>query len=227
MSENKRFYFTDSIRRNILYLFIGFRLTSFSNRETWNFEPRCGEQANIDFVFSRLIVFPCGVLKYFFLNGLFHFRKRKRCWPIQLLNWIQWRLRSLFSPNWDTSRANTKWQFINIGHGVFKCQCTLYSKHSMFDGSICDQMDVNIYFKPINCITWTLPSLQSLSMSSSTTLGYPIKWQWRRNIHIFNVVLICLPVTAREFAAQNQMFVSFDNPCDLVGAERARGAKKM
>lgn len=48
-------------------------------------------------------------------------------------------------------------------------------------------------------------------------IGYPIKWQWRRNVHIFNNVLML----TREFA-QNQMFVSFDVPWDKWESERER-----
>lgn len=167
---------------------------------------------------SGICLFFCTDGLQVFPNVLFHLFKRKvMSRPIQLLNWIHWRFFK-----WDKSRANTKWQFINIECTLCICVCVRVNVQKVrvcvcdtvciiwfWMVRFCDQIDVNIYFKPINCITLALPSL--LSLSSSSTLGYPIKWQWRRNIHIFNIVLICLP---ENLLLDNQMFVSFDNPCE-------------
>lgn len=66
--------------------------------------------------------------------------------------------------------ASIKWQFINI-ELTAESEIERRFIHLNWRASICDQIDINIYFKPINCI--------SLS-SSALLLGYPIKWQWRR-----------------------------------------------
>lgn len=107
LSKNKRFHFTDSIRRSILYLFISFRLTS---------------SKNISFVWSEFGAFEWYVeyrfyfqqtngIRLFFQMHCFIFSKGT---SVDQSNYsIGFIDGSVFS-KCGKSQANTKWQFINI-----------------------------------------------------------------------------------------------------------------